>query len=102
MNHTDDGRSSTFGKELMTYISSKLPYSGVNSVQTTDEINPKYRYFQNTGTRRAEVLSKYSVSQSYDFNNQAVGEIAGDKRFSEIMYANIQKQMDQQKLANII
>lgn len=91
MNHTDDGRSSTFGKELMTYISSKLPYSGVNSVQTTDEINPKYRYFQNTGTRRAEVLSKYSVSQSYDFNNQAVGEIAGDKRFSEIMYANIQK-----------
>ena len=64
MNHTDDGRSSTFGKELMTYISSKLPYSGVNSVQTTDEINPKYRYFQNTGTRRAEVLSKYSV-----FNN---------------------------------
>ena len=91
MNHTDDGRSSTFGKELMTYISSKLPYSGVNSVQTTDEINPKYRYFQNTGTRRAEVLSKYSVSQSYNFNNQAVGEIAGDKRFSEIMYANIQK-----------
>ena len=91
MNHTDDGRSSTFGKELMTYISSKLPYSGVNSVQTTDEINPKYRYFQDTGTRRAEVLSKYSVSQSYDFNNQAVGEIAGDKRFSEIMYANIQK-----------
>ena len=91
MNHTDDGRSSTFGKELMTYISSKLPYSGVNSVQTTDEINPKYRYFQNTGTRRAEVLSKYSISQSYDFNNQAVGEIAGDKRFSEIMYANIQK-----------
>lgn len=91
MNHTDDGRSSTFGKELMTYISSKLPYSGVNSIQTTDEINPKYRYFQDTGTRRAEALSKYSVSQSYDFNNQAVGEIAGDKRFSEIMYANIQK-----------
>lgn len=87
----DDGRASTFGRDLMNYISSKLPYTGFDVADNTTELNPKYKYFETTGARRAEVLSKHSVSQSYDYNSQAVGNIAGDKRYSEIMYANIQK-----------
>lgn len=92
MNYTtDDGRTSTFGRELMSYISSKLPYSGYDVAQTTENLNPKYKYFQETGTRRAEALAKHSISQSSDYNETAVGNIAADKRYGEIMYANIQK-----------
>jgi Bacteriophage T4-like portal protein (Gp20) len=87
----DDGRTSTFGRELMNYVSSKLPYVGYDLSKVTDNLNPKYKYFETTGTRRAEVLSKHSVSQNFDYNNQSVGRISGDKGFSDIMYANIQK-----------
>ena len=92
MNNTgDDGRSSTYGRELMNYISSKLPYSGYDVAKTTDNLNPKYKYFEETGLRRPEVLSRHSVSQSYDYNNASVGQVAADKRYGDIMYANIQK-----------
>ena len=87
----DDGKTSTFGRELMNYVSSKLPYVGYDLSKVTDSLNPKYKYFETTGTRRAEVLSRHSVSQNFDFNNQSVGRISGDKGFSDIMYANIQK-----------
>jgi hypothetical protein len=87
----DDGRTSTFGRELMNYISSKLPYSGYDLSKVTDNLNPKYKYFETTGTRRAEVLSKYSISQNFEYNNNSVGSIVGDKQYSDIMYANIQK-----------
>ena len=87
----DDGRTSTFGRELMNYISSKLPYSGYDLSKVTDNLNPKYKYFETTGTRRAEVLSKYSISQNFEYNNNSVGSIVSDKQYSDIMYANIQK-----------
>ena len=90
-NNFDDGKSSTFGRDLMNYISSKLPYSGFDVSKLTDNLNPKYKYFENTGTRRAEVLSRHSISQNFEFNNQSVGNITSDKRYSEVMYANIQK-----------
>ena len=90
-NTFDDGKSSTFGKQLMTYVMSKLPYSGLDIADMTDEINPKYKYFENTGERRSEVLAKYSVSQNHEYNNQSVGDITADKRYSQVMYANIQK-----------
>ena len=88
---SDDGKTSTFGRELMNYISSKLPYSGFNVANLTDTLNPKYKYFEDTGVRRPEVLAKHSVSQNFDYNNQNVGQITSDKRYSDIMYANIQK-----------
>jgi hypothetical protein len=88
---SDDGRSSTFGRELMNYISQKLPYTGNTLASVTDSLNPKYKYFQNTGTQRAEALSRNSVTQSYDFNNQPLGTASNDKRYNDIMYANIQK-----------
>lgn len=90
-NTFDDGKSSTFGKQLMTYVMSKLPYSGLDVADMTDEINPKYKYFENTGERRSEVLAKYSISQNHEYNNQSIGDITADKRYSQVMYANIQK-----------
>lgn len=93
----DDGKTSTFGRELMNYISSKLPYSGFNVANLTELLNPKYSYFENTGTKRAEVLSRHSVSQNFEYNNLSVGNVSADKRYGEIMYANIQKD----KLARI-
>ena len=90
-NTYDDGKSSTFGKQLMSYVMSKLPYSGLDVDHMADQMNPKYRYFENTGERRAEVLSKYSVTQNYEYNNQGVSNISSDKRYSQVMYANIQK-----------
>ena len=87
----DTGKTSTFGRELMNYISSKMPYSGLNVANLTDTLNPKYKYFENTGLRRAEVLSRHSISQNFDYNNASIGNITADKRYGEIMYANIQK-----------
>ena len=87
----DTGKTSTFGRELMNYISSKMPYSGLNVSNMTDTLNPKYKYFENTGLRRAEVLSRHSISQNFDYNNASIGNISADKRYGEIMYANIQK-----------
>ena len=87
----DNGNSSTFGRELMNYISSKLPYTGFDVAKLTDTLNPKYKYFEETGLRRAETLSKHSISQNFDYNNSSIGSITSDKNFSQVMYANIQK-----------
>ena len=83
--------STSFRQELMNYISSKLPYSGFDTTQMVQNLNPKYRYFEDTGMKRSEVLSRHSVSQNFDFNNETVGTVSSDKRYSEVMYANIQK-----------
>jgi hypothetical protein len=83
--------STSFRQELMNYISSKLPYSGFDTNQMVQNLNPKYRYFEDTGMKRAEVLSRHSISQNFDFNNETVGTVSSDKRYSEVMYANIQK-----------
>lgn len=87
----DDGKSSTFGRELMSYISSKLPYTGFDVAKLTDTLNPKYKYFEDTGTKRAEALSRHSISQNFDYNNATLGSITSDKHYSEVMYANVQK-----------
>ena len=87
----DDGKISTFGRDLMSYISSKLPYGNFEVSDLTNNLNPKYKYFENTGSKRAEVLSRHSISQNFDYNNNPIGDITADKRYSEVMYANIQK-----------
>jgi hypothetical protein len=87
----DDGKTSTFGRDLMNYISSKLPYGNFDVSQLTNTLNPKYKYFEDMGTQRAEVLARHSVSQNFEYNNESIGNITSDKRYSEVMYANIQK-----------
>ena len=87
----DNGKTSTFGRELMNYISSKLPYTGIDVAKLTDSLNPKYKYFEDTGVRRAEVLARHSISQNFDYNNASLGQVTSDKHYSQVMYANIQK-----------
>jgi hypothetical protein len=87
----DDGKGSTFGRDLMNYISSKLPYSSFDISKMTDTLNPKYKYFEDTGIKRTEALSKHSITQNFEYNNSSLGQITSDKHYSQVMYANIQK-----------
>jgi hypothetical protein len=78
----------TFGRQLMSYISSKLPYAGFNILDFTEKENPKFKTFEETGIRRNEALSNNSVSQSNLFSG-GYGEFK-EVGFSDLMYANVQ------------
>jgi hypothetical protein len=87
---TNDGRSSTFGRNLMSYLQNKLPYSNIVDTEN-NELNPKYGAFANIGLRRSEALSKHSVSISNEYNNMPIGSMGKDTSFGQVMYANIQE-----------
>ena len=86
---TNDGRASTFGRNLVQYIQNRLPYApgGVNE---DDELNPKYKFFQKAGMKRAEALARASISSSNPYNNLPVGDFGKDTTFGDVMYANVQ------------
>lgn len=88
-NSTGTDKSSTFGRQLMSYISNKLPYN-YKVIDVMDEKNPKYDIFQKSGLRRAELLAKHSISLSNDYNNQSISSIERDNTLQKILYANIQ------------
>ena len=78
-----------FGRDFMRYVSSHLPYSSsVLDIDTINGANPAYKHFYNTGTRRENVLAKYSVSKQSD-DQFPEGTIAIDKNYHEHMYANV-------------
>ncbi len=84
---SSDGKSSTFGRSLVQYIQNRLPYT--DTVNSDDQLNPKYKFFNKTGGRRAEALAKTSVSSSNSYNNVAIGEFGKDTTFADVMYASI-------------
>lgn len=84
---SNDGRGSTFGRGLTQYIQNRLPYSSV--ANGDDSLNPKYKYFRKTGTRRAEALAKTSISSSNPYNNVPIGDFGKDNSFADIMYASL-------------
>jgi len=84
---SNDGRGSTFGRNLVQYIQNRLPYT--SSLDEGDNLNPKYKYFNKAGTRRAEALAKTSVSASNPYNNMAIGDFGKDTSFSDVMYASL-------------
>ena len=86
---TNDGRASTFGRNLIQYIQNRLPYA-TDGRGENDALNPKYKFFQKAGMRRAEALAKASVSSSNPYNNIPIGDFAKDSSFGDVMYANIQ------------
>ena len=87
---SNDGRSSTFGRNLMSYIQNKLPYSNIVDTEN-NELNPKYKTFADTGMRRSEALTKHSISISNEYNNMPIGSMGKDTSFGQVMYANIQE-----------
>ena len=86
---TNDGKASTFGRNLIQYIQNRLPYASTGQPES-DALNPKYKFFQKTGMKRAEALAKASVSSSNPYNNIPIGDFAKDSSFGDVMYANIQ------------
>ena len=86
---TNDGRASTFGRNLIQYIQNRLPYA-TDGRGENDQLNPKYKIFKKAGMRRAEALAKASISSSNPYNNIPIGDFAKDSSFGDVMYANIQ------------
>jgi hypothetical protein len=87
-NQQNSGRGTTFGRSLMKYIGSKLPYNSVDTITNLAEVNPKYKLFYDTGTRREGILKKHSISQQIS-DDEPIGTLSIDKNYHNFMYANI-------------
>jgi hypothetical protein len=87
---TNDGRASTFGRNLKAFIQNRLPYSNIVDTEN-NELNPKYKTFASAGMRRSEALAKNSVSISNEYNNLPIGSMGKDTSFGQVMYANLQE-----------
>jgi len=89
--NSDSGRESTFGRSLMNYVNSRLPYQSYTVIDTLNKLNPKFKLFQDTGSKRTEALARQSISSNTGFNNiDPAGIIGLDNNFTQYMYANIQ------------
>ena len=82
-------KESTFGRSLMKYIGSRLPYSSVDTMESINEINPKYKLFYNTGSNREKVLTKHSISRNVADDDHPNGMMSVDKNYHQFMYANV-------------
>ena len=87
---TNDGRASTFGRNLKAFIQNRLPYSNIVDTEN-NELNPKYKTFASAGMKRSEALAKNSVSISNEYNNLPIGSMGKDTSFGQVMYANLQE-----------
>ena len=86
----DPNRESTFGRDLMKFISSKLPYQSIGIEDQINKLNPKYEEFFNKGTKREEALARQSISSSLAFTDDLYANIVQNKDYHNFMYANLQ------------
>lgn len=86
---SNTGKSSTFGRNFMQYVASKMPYNQSYVMDNVLDLNPKFKHFYNTGTKRDVALAKHSISQQVVSWDQGVGAIAVDKNYHQFMYANV-------------
>jgi len=86
----DNNRESTFGRDLMKFISSKLPYQSLNIQDKINVLNPKYEEFFDKGTKRDEALSRQSISSSLTFTDDLYANVVQNKDYHNFMYANLQ------------
>ena len=87
---TNSNRESTFGRELMKYISSKLPYQSLNVADKIEQLNPKYDVFYDKGSNRDEALIRQSIASSISTTDGAYANILQNKDYHNYMYANVQ------------
>jgi len=85
-----NNRESTFGRELMKYVSAKLPYQTYNAADKINELNPKYSLFYQKGTDKQGALVRQSVSSSISTTDDQYANILQNKDYHDFMYANIQ------------
>ena len=83
------GSRSTFGRNFMQYVASKLPYNQSYIMDNVQELNPKFKHFYDTGTKKDVALAQHSISQQVVSWDQGVGAIAIDKNYHQFMYANV-------------
>ena len=84
------GDDNTFGRQLMSYVQSKLPYTGrEDTIEDVDSLNPKYKHFFKTGARRTELIQKHAVSTVKMGEDVPMGGFNIDKKYLDYMYANI-------------
>ena len=89
--NASSGRESTFGRSLMNYVNSYLPYQSYTVIDTISKLNPKFKTFQDTGSKRTEALSRQSISSSSEYNDISPSAFFNiDSNFSQYMYANVQ------------
>lgn len=89
--NSSTGAENTFGRSLMNYVNTYLPYGTYNTLDTIEKLNPKFSEFQDTGSKRSEALSKHSISSNTQFNNDSPSAFFNiDTNFSQYMYANVQ------------
>ena len=86
---TDNNRESTFGRDLMKFVSARLPYQSFSVLDKINEINPKFEIFREHGSRRQDGLVKRSVSSSVLYD-QPNANILRNKDYYEYMYASVQ------------
>jgi len=86
----DSNRESTFGRELMKFVSSKLPYQSYDINDKIKTLNPKYEEFYGKGTDRIGALTRQSVSSSISMTDDQYASILQNKDYHDFMYANIQ------------
>jgi hypothetical protein len=83
-------RESTFGRSLMRYISSKLPYQSLSVQDKIEQLNPKYDTFFDKGSNREEALIRQSISSSFQTTDDLYANVIQNKDYHNFMYANIQ------------
>ena len=89
--NSSTGRENTFGRSLMNYVNSYMPYGSYNTLDTIEKLNPKFVEFQDTGSKKVEALTKHSISSNTQFNNDSPSAFFNiDTNFSQYMYANVQ------------
>ena len=85
-----DNRESTFGRSLMNYVGSRLPYSEpLGVIDKIHKINPKYKDFYQNGARRDELLSQQAISTHSEKGEHPMASLAIDKNYHSFMYANV-------------
>ena len=84
-------REKTFGRSLMAYVSSKLPYSTpFEIIDNIQKINPRYKDFFDAGSNKEELLVKHSVStHKSEESRHPMASVALDKNYHAFMYANV-------------
>jgi len=84
-----DESNNSWVNKMMKYVSSVLPYNQDSLIDNIQELNPKYKHFYNTGTRRDELLSKYSVSRHSSGEELPLGGFSTEQKYHNYMYANV-------------
>lgn len=88
--NTNPNRESTFGRDLMKFISSRLPYQSLNVADKIEQLNPKYNIFYDKGSNREEALIRQSIASSISTTDDAYASILQNKDYHNFMYANVQ------------